>query len=167
MLVAVGIAQHFENFQNMRLAQAFVGAPAHCGELAVQGGVSAEFGAEGVVGHVHHGGEFFGRIEHAEGFRGDIWDGWDFHGTFRNLRNLRKVRDLMRNNRGFGTFLNWFGTFGNDFESGANVGGIFSYCKDIFLNCDGKIFEKREKKPQVSKKKFKMFKQGVYSVIIR
>jgi hypothetical protein len=65
----------------------------------------------------------------------------------------------MRNNKDFGTFLNdfgtflnWFGTFLNDFKSGANVAGIFSIGKDIFSCCEGKIFEKCEKKPQTRKK---------------
>jgi len=154
MFVTVRIAQNFENFQNMSLAQAFVVAPAHRGQLVVQGGVSAEFGAESVVGYIQHGGKFFGRIEHSEGFLGVVWD---FHGTFKNLRILRKIRKLIRNNEGFGTFLNDFGTFRNDFKSGANVAGIFLYCKGIFLYCKGKISVKTAL-AQTRQKSFKFLK---------
>jgi len=52
----------------------------------------------------------------------------------------------------FHTFRYHFGTFRDDFKSGANEAGIFSFDKDIFLKCFGKIFEKCEKKPQTRKK---------------
>jgi hypothetical protein len=161
MFVTIGIAQYFEYFQHMSLAQSFIVAPSHSGQLAVQYGVSAEFRAEGVVGQVHHGGEFFGRVEHAEGLLGDDWDLGDIHGIF---RVLRKIRNLMRNNGGFGiifycfgTFRYCFGTFPNDFKFGANYAGIFSYCKGIYLNCEGKISVKNAL-AQVRKKKFKYLK---------
>jgi len=64
----------------------------------------------------------------------------------------------MRNIEGFDTICYCFGTFRNDYKFGANETGIFSICKDIFLNGYGKNFEKVEKKPQVCKKKFKFLK---------
>jgi len=66
------IAQHFENFKHMRLAQLFLVFPAHCGKLAVQNGVSAQFDAKIIVGHVHHGGEFLCGIVHTEGLHLDL-----------------------------------------------------------------------------------------------
>jgi hypothetical protein len=53
MLVTAGIAKNFENYKYMRLAQPFVVAPPHCGKPPVQNGVSAQFCAKSVVGHVH------------------------------------------------------------------------------------------------------------------
>jgi hypothetical protein len=166
MLVTIGIAQNFENFQNMCFTQAFVVAPAHCGQLAVQGGVSAEFGAKGVVGNIKHGGEFFGRIEHAEEFLGDVWELGGFHGTFKNLRKL------MRNNRGFactlrstrGIILNDFGTFRNDFKLGANDAGIFSIDAGFFLNGAGtfsRIFLKNRYSGKVAQKSLSFLSCGV------
>jgi hypothetical protein len=127
----------------MRFVQAFVVAPAHCGELAVEGGVSAEFGAERVVGHVHHGGEFFGGVEHSEGF----WGG--FVGVHRSLRNIRTLRILTeiidekwRNIERvaiicyvFRTLRFHFGTFPDDFIFGANEAKTFTCVKDIFSEC--------------------------------
>ena len=83
MLVSIRIAQHFENFKHMRLTQPFVVFPAHSGKLAVQNGVSAQFCAKSIVGHIHHGGEFFGGIVHSENF----WSGNErvFHEAFRFL----------------------------------------------------------------------------------
>ena len=69
----------------------------------------------------------------------------------------------MRNNEGFRTFPYCFGTFLNDFKLGANETGIFSYCKDIFSYCEGKIFEESRKIPANPQKKFKFLK----SVVIR
>ena len=159
MFVAVGIAKRFKDFEDVGFSEALVGKPSHCGELALQGWVSAEFGAKGVVGNIQHGGKFFGRIEHAEGFLRDLGVVEGFHGTFRNFKSLRKIRDLMRNNSGFGTFLNDFGTFRNDFKLGANLAGIFSICKGIFSYCNGK-FSVKTALAQTRKKIFKFLKQG-------
>jgi hypothetical protein len=69
MFVSVRIAQHFEYFQHVRLAQPFVAAPAHRGEFCVQRAIPAQFPAKGIVTCVHHGGKFFDGVKHSQNFR--------------------------------------------------------------------------------------------------
>ena len=172
MFITIGIAQYFENFQHMRLTQSFIVAPTHCGELAVQNGVSPQFRPEGVVGHIHHGGEFFCGIVHPQAFGGGVVGfHWIFLRKLRKLRNLKNLKGFNGEKMGyrnriaiicycFGTFRYHFGTFLNDFKLGANETGIFSICKGIFLNGCGKNFEKCEKKPQTRKKSLDSLRCG-------
>jgi hypothetical protein len=132
MFVAVRIAQRFENFKHVRLAQPFVVAPAHCGKLAVQNVVSPQFRAKSVVGHVHHRGDFLCGIVHPQYFLGGFVSG--FHGTFKILINEKRdyINCIAIIFYCFGIIFYCFGNFSYYFKSGANKTVIFSRVKGIF-----------------------------------